>query len=377
MKEMDECVCDMTVCTRCVMDSSDSQISFDENGHCNHCIKYYKDAKYYLSQNKNISDLMNKIKQDGHEKEYDGAIGISGGIDSSKTAYLAHKHGLNLLAMHLNNGYDSPEGTHNVNAIIKNTGWDLIYKKLDEVEFADIQLAYLKSGVMNLEALSDHAIRGTVTRLIRKHKIKYIFGGQNLVTEGIMPRSWTFTFADKTNIKNIHRKFGSLPMKTFPLLGQLEWAAIIFFCNIKKVAPLNWTEYNVSESKKLLAEEWDWQDYHWKHGESIMTRFFQHYILPRRCGFYKTKPHLSTLICSGQKTREAALKIIKEGSAYSSEMLKNDYEFVINKLGITSDELQKYMELPVVPHERYGTDGRKKDIMKLGKYVAKKLGFYI
>ncbi len=359
------------------MDTTDKFIVFNKAGACNHGIKYFKDAKFYLSPDKNLPDLMNKIRQDGHGREYDGAIGISGGIDSSKTAYLAHKHGLNLLAIHLNNGYDSPEGTHNVNAIIENTGWDLIYKTLDEAEFTDIQRAYLKSGVMNLEAISDHAIRGTVTRLLRKHKIKYLFGGSNLVTEGIMPSSWTFTFADKTNIKNIHRKFGSLPMKTFPLLGQLEWAAIILLCNIKKVAPLNRIRYNVVESKRLLAKEWGWQDYHWKHGENIMTRFFQHYILPRRCGFYKTKPHLSTLICSGQKTREEALKILKEGSAYSSEMLKNDYEFVINKLGITSDELQKYMSLPVVPHERYGTDGRKKDIMKLGRYVAVKLGFYI
>lgn len=365
------------ICKFCVMDTSDPVITFDEQGRCNHCIKYFNRAPYYLSHTKNIDDLMNKIRRDGHGQDYDGAIGISGGADSSTTAYLVHKHGLNLLAIHLNNGYDSPQGTHNVNAIIENTGWDLIYKELDEAEFTDIQRAYIKSGVMNLEAISDHAIRGTVTRLLRKHKIKYLFGGQNLVTEGIMPRSWTFTFADKTNIKNIHRKFGSLPMKTFPLMGQLEWAAIILFCNIKKIAPLNRIKYDVFESKKLLAKEWDWQDYHWKHGESIMTRFFQHYILPRRCGFYKTKPHLSTLICSGQKTRKAALKILEEGSAYSSEMLENDYEFVINKLGITSDELQKYMELPVVPHERYGTDGRIKDIMKLGKYVAKKLGFYL
>lgn len=356
------------------MDESDPEITFDENGICNHCTTYHQTAKKALKPYAELPKIMEKIKEEGKGKKYDGAIGISGGIDSSYTAYIAHQFDLKLLAIHFDNGYNTPEGDHNVKAIVEHTRWDFEHKTMDLEEFHSLQLAYLKSGVTNLEVISDHSIRATVYKVAAKHKLKYLIKGNNWVTEGILPKSWGYKHVDLTNIKSINHRNGGIPLKTFPMMGPLDWALLVVLRGVKEIKPLNYVGYNVEEAKKTLAEDWGWQEYGWKHGESIITRFYQHRILPMRWGYDKRKPHLSTLICSGQISRTEALQILKE-EYYDPEHLREDYSFVLNKLGVTESEFNRLMMLPYAKHEDYATDQWVYSFLKLGRSIARKLGF--
>lgn len=362
------------ICIRCVMDETDPGITFDENGICNHCSTYLQIAKRALKPYNEIFSIIEQIKADGKEQKYDGAIGISGGKDSSYAAYLAHQFGLRLLAIHFDNGYNTPEGIYNVNAIIDNTGWDFIHKTVDPKEFHSLQLAYLESGVLNLEAISDHAIRATVYKVAAKYKLKYIIKGNNWVTEGILPKAWGYKHVDLMNIKSINRKYGSMPLKTFPMLGPLSWYSLVRQRDVKDIKILNYVDYNVAESTRTLAKEWGLKDYGWKHGESVITRFFQHYILPLRWGYDKRKAHLSSLICSDQISRVEALTIL-EAQHYESGCLESDYINIISKLGISSKEFKRLMRIPQAKHEDFPSDQWVYNIIKLGRRIVRKMGF--
>lgn len=355
------------------MDESDPDITFDENGICNHCTTYYQTAKKALKPYERLPMIMAKIKAEGKGQKYDGAIGISGGIDSSYTAYIAHQFGLRLLAIHFDNGYNTPEGDHNVNAIVENTGWNFEYRTVDPKEFQSLQLAYLESGVINLEAISDHSIRATVYKVAGKHKLTYLIKGNNWVTEGILPKAWGYKHVDLTNIKSINRRHGTMPLKTFPMMGPLDWALLVVLRGVKEIKPLNYVSYNVSSAKKTLADEWDWKEYGWKHGESIITRFYQHHILPLRWGYDKRRPHLSTLICSGQISRNEAIQILKE-EYYDPDRLREDRSFVLSQLKITGAEFNRLMNLPHARHEDYSTDQWIYNFLKLGRSIARKMG---
>lgn len=363
----------MKICNRCVMDESDPEITFNENGICNHCTTYHQTAKKALKPYDELPVLMEKIKTEGKGQKYDGAIGISGGIDSSYTAYIAHQFGLRLLAIHFDNGYNTPEGDHNVNAIIDHTEWDFEYKTMDHEELRSLQLAYLNSGVINLEVISDHAIRTTVYKVAAKNNLKYLIKGNNWVTEGILPKAWGYKHVDLKNIKSINRRHGKMSLKTFPMMGPLSWALLVVLRGVKEIKPLNYVNYNVVEAKRTLTKEWGLQDYGWKHGESIITRFYQHHILPLRWGYDKRRPHLSTLICSGQMSRDEAIQILKE-EYYDPELLRGDYSFVISKLGITGAEFNRLLNLPHARHEDYATDQWIYNFLKLGRSIARKMG---
>lgn len=360
------------ICTRCVMDTTDPDITFDKNGVCNHCHKYDEIVKLHVVKGqegkKKLEQILKNIKEKGKGKPYDAILGISGGVDSTYVAWLAKQHGLRVLLTSLDNGYNPPETTQNVERIVKKLGFDFKPFILDFEEFRDLQLAFFRAGVINIEALTDHAIRAWLYRLANSMGIKHVLSGTNLVTEVTMPVAWGWDNNDVSNIVGIHKKFGTVPMKTFPLLGygKLVWFQMVK--GIQVVSPLNYVDYDKAEVKKLLGSEFGWEDYGAKHWESIFTRFYQAYILPTRFGIDKRRPHLSCLICDGQITRDEALAELSK-PVYPAGMLERDKAFVLGKLRITDEEFRKLMSLPIHGHAEYGTD-QKNDLITKAIFLA-------
>ena len=337
------------------MDETDPHITFDVNGYCNHCTRYFKTAKTVLFSRSALDGVVDDIKTVQKNNEFDCVLGLSGGIDSSYVAYLAKKLGLRPLLVHFDNGWNTPEGNVNVEAVVKGTGFKFVTETCDFEEVRDLQLAYLKAGVKNIEVITDHAIQATIFKIASEYDIKYLLRGTNWATEGILPRSWVYRFNDLTNLKSIHGKNGSITLKTYPTMSMLNFAWQIVFKGVKTVSPLNYIDYNRQKAIETLQREWGYVDYGGKHCESVCTRFYQNYILLTRWGIDKRRAHLSTLICSNQMTRDEALEILKT-PPYTEEEYRRDRELFIKKLLITDDELDYYLQLPKKKHEDYDTN---------------------
>lgn len=347
-------------CSRCILDSNDNpDLTLDEHGVCNHCRRYDGEAKAFIKTGAEAEQLMadtvQKIKEYGKNRQYDCLIGLSGGVDSSYVAYLAKQKGLNALCVHFDNGWNSEIAVQNIHNIVNKLGFDLNTYVIDWEEFKDLQLAYLKASVIDIEVLTDHAIYGTMFKIARDNDIKYVLGGHNVVTEGILPYHWTYNKKDYINIKDIHSKYGTKKLVSFPFLD-LKMKKFINNSGVEFINYLNWVPFIKNEVKETLSKELGWKDYGGKHYESIWTRFYQGYILPEKFGVDKRKAHLSTLICSGQMTKEEALEEMKQ-PAYDPETLKVDKAFVLKKLGLSEKEFEDIMKLPVRSHREFDTEG--------------------
>ena len=341
------------------MDTSDPEIVFDSNGVCNHCRMYYQRIQAYVPTGKVAEDKLHKIvseiKRSGTNKEYDCIAGVSGGADSTYNIYIARKLGLRPLAVHLDNGWNSELAVCNIERTLKILDIDLYTHVIDWEEFRDLQLSYLKSGVINIEALTDHAIWAVLYGVAHQKGIKYILLGTNMVTEAILPKSWGYNAQDLVNIRDIHHKYGTVQLKTFPTLSRSKFFYLKYLKGITKVALLNYVPYIKKDVKPFLTRELGWKDYSGKHGESTFTYFYQSYVLPRRLKVDKRKAHLSCLICSGEITREEALKEMKT-PLYSEDELRREKEYVIKKLEVTEEEFDNYMNLPVRSSRNFKTD---------------------
>lgn len=334
------------ICKRCIMDTTDPQIEFDNDGICNHCKRYYEIARKNLLDNKEgekkLKEIVNNIKKDGNNKKYDCMLGVSGGLDSSYVAYIAKNFGLRVLLIHVDNGWNSTLSEKNIENILQKTNFDIYRYEIDWEEFKDLQRSYLKASVVDIEAPTDHALAAILYQLAIKKNIKYILAGGNIATETIMPKSWNYIKADARNIKGIHKIFGTKKLKKIPLLSISKLWYYKHILGIKTIKVLNYTKYNREEAMKILKKEFDWEYYGKKHYESIFTRFYQGYILPNKFGIDKRKAHLSNLICSGQITRQEALKEM-EKEIYPPELLEKDKQYVLNKLGFSEKEFEKIM----------------------------------
>jgi N-acetyl sugar amidotransferase len=345
-------------CSVSVMDNiADPDITFDERGVCNY-LKEYKQLESQLLYKGDIGEakleeLLATIKKDGKNKQYDCITGISGGVDSSYLVLMAKKWGLRPLIVHFDNGWNSEIAVSNINNIIKNTGFDLYTIVVDWNEFKDLQLAYLKASVVDIEVPTDHAIGGTLQSLAAKYGVKYILSGNNIVTEAILPPSWVYNKADYVNLINIHKKYGTVPFKTYPLFGFKSQYVHGLGKGIQTVKPLNYLDYNKDDAKRIISEELAWRDYGGKHYESVFTKFYQAYILPYKFHIDKRKAHLSTLIFSGQITRENALKEL-EKPLYDQAELNGEKEYVIKKFGLSVKEFEDLMAAPRVEHSEFG-----------------------
>jgi len=340
---------------------ADPNITFDENGVCNYYYEYLKSEKENVFKGeegeKKLKETIEAIKLAGKGKKYDCILGVSGGVDSTYLAYLAKINNLRTLLVHFDNGWNSELAVKNIENIVNYTGFDLETFVMDWEEFKDIQRAYFKASVLDLEVPTDLMIFGAIYKIADKYNIKYVLSGNNTVTEDLLPKSFYFTKFDLVNLLNIHKRFGTLKIKKLPKLGIYEW---IYYTAIKKmngIRLLNYVEYNKDNVKKFIIEKLGWTDYGGKHYESVFTRFYQGYILPNKFGIDKRKAHLSNLIASGQISRQFALKEL-ENPPMPHDLAIMDKEYVAKKLGFSKEEFEEVLILENVPHELYGTQER-------------------
>lgn len=364
------------ICKRCVMDTTDLEISFNEEGFCNHCVEYFDLKPHYVFEGdiakQKLDSLVHTIKEAGRNNEYDCVIGVSGGVDSSYVAYTAKKLGLRALTVHFDNGWNSELAVKNIENIIKKLEFDYQTYVVDWEEFKDLQISFLKASVANAEIPSDHAFLAALYSIAAKYNIKYMLSGSNFVTEGILPNSWGYNAKDLKHLKAIHKRFGKRKLKTYPTLGFNKEFYYTYVKKIKMVRLLNYVPYNKSEAMKTIENELGWVYYGGKHYESVFTRFFQAFILPHKFNIDKRKAHLSTLICSGQITRDAALEELKK-ETYPADMLASDKEYVIKKLGLTENEFEQIMASPVKSYSDYPNDEKRlKMIYKIYYKIKRK-----
>lgn len=323
------------------MDTSDPEITFDAQGVCNHCHTAHAWLKSSVKHS-SLDAVIAKIKADGVGKDYDCVVGASGGVDSSYVIAKIKELGLRPLVAHLDNGWNSELAVHNIQQILKHLGIDLYTHVIDWEEFKDIQLAFLKASTPDSEVPTDHAIIGFLYDLCLKFNVKYIVTGCNVSTESILPRMWSAGKRDWRYIKSLHKKFGTKRMKTFPHYSLLRYLYVSRIKKVQLVNILNYLSYNKENAIQEMEKKFGWRRYAGKHFESIYTRFFQSYILPKKFGYDKRRAHYSSLIIGGQMTRDEALQKIKEPPC-SEEQIQQDREFVIKKLGLTQEQFDSIM----------------------------------
>lgn len=343
------------------MDTSDSKIAFDSDGVCDHCntFRTHTLPNWDTSERgqSNLRTVVAKIKQEGRGKEFDCILGVSGGVDSSYLTHLAVVDlGLRPLVFHVDAGWNSQEAVNNIERLIDGLDLDLYTEVINWEEMRDLQLAYFKSGVPHLDTPQDTAFFATMYRFAEEHKIKYTLTGANLSTECVRnPVEWYY-YADRRQLRDIHRRFGTRSLDTFPQ-SSILWHKIVlpYVKGIKVVRPLNYMRYVKQEAMDLLASVYGWQPYPQKHFESRFTRFHEGYWLPTRFGYDVRRVQFSSLILTGQMTRADALVALKQ-PAYDESTISHDIEYVASKLGITVDELNSYMDLPKRTHLDYASN---------------------
>ncbi len=365
------------VCTNCVMDTTDTAITFDEKGVCDHCNNFYNETlPAWDTGEKGWDDLqknVEKIKKEGKGKDFDCIIGMSGGIDSSYLVYVAkEKLGLRPLVFHVDAGWNSQIAVNNIERIVDKLELDLYTHVINWEEMKDLQLAYFKSGVPHIDTPQDHAFFATMYNFASKYDVKYILTGANYSTECIRnPVEWMYYQSDVIQLKDIHKKFGTRPLKDYPLTSIL-WHKVYlpYVKGVKVLSPLNYVPYIKQESMTLLEEKFGWQPYPQKHFESRFTKFYESYWLPEKFGYDVRKAQYSSLIVTGQMTREEAIEKLKEPT-FDKQIIDQDFEFIANKLGITVDELKGYFDAPNKTYKDYASQ---ENIYKAGARVLKWLG---
>jgi N-acetyl sugar amidotransferase len=363
-------------CKRCVMDNiNDPDIWFDKNGNCNYCNEYFKSAESESAkkelQGEKITSLIQKIKEEGKGKQYDCIAGVSGGADSMYVVHLLLQYGLNPLVIHYDNGWNSELAVKNIEVMLNKLNIDLHTYVNNWEEFKDIQLSFIKASVIDIELVTDQAIIAALYKLSKKHHIKYVFTGHNNSTECILPKHWYHWKLDGLNIRSIHKKFGKKKLKTYPFVTYFDQYYLNKTNQIEMYSLLNFVEYNKSEAKEILKKEYGWVDYTGKHNESIFTRFFQNYILPLKFHVDKRKAHLSSLICSGQITREQAMEELKV-NVWETQQTKEDKEYVLKKLEVSEETFDAWMKEKPTSHFNYPSYLTRHD--KVIRYIKKTLG---
>tara|TARA_X000001036_G_scaffold367074_1_gene352106 strand:+ start:2642 stop:3742 length:1101 start_codon:yes stop_codon:yes gene_type:complete len=359
------------------MDTSDSKIVFDNSGQCDHCNNFYTNIlpNWHPDSDseKEMMDLAEKIKEFGKNKSHDCIIGVSGGIDSSYLVDIAvEKMGLNPLLYHVDGGWNSQQAVSNIESMVDYYNLDLHTDVINWKEMQDLQLAFFKSQVSSIDTPQDHAFFSSLYNFTAKNKFKYVLTGANYSTECFRePLEWTYHTSDLRQTLDIHKKFGKRPLKTFPTADILKFKIYYRFVKgLKVVKPLNYFPYEMKAVIKTLSEKYGWMPYKHKHHESRFTRFFESYWLPKKFGFDKRKTHFSSLVLTGQMTRENALELLQETS-YDQETIEDDFEFIATKLGIEVKELREIMK---TPNKKYSDYKNKMWILLLGTVILKLLG---
>lgn len=366
------------ICTKTIMDTSDPHIVFNQKGESDYYTNYHENIlPNWHTGEKGYAELMReaeKIKQDGKNRDFDCIIGLSGGLDSSYTAYVAKEiMGLRPLIFHVDAGWNTDKAVGNIEKIINGLNLDLYTDVINWEEMKDLQVAFLKSQIADQDLPQDYAFFSGLYKFARKNNIKYVLTGGNYSTECCRePEEWGgFPGIDTTLVKDIHSKFGNRPLKTFPLVDILSYKIYYrYVYGMKVFKPLNLVPYIKSDAEKLLSEKFGWECFQHKHHESRFTRFYEDYWLPKKFGFQKRRAHFSSLILTGQMTRDEALKRISQPEL-SEEFLKKEFEYVAHKLDLSTDELQKIFE---GENKTYKDYKNKMGLIKFGSHMMTKLG---
>jgi len=343
------------------MDTTATDIVFDSNGVCNYCTDFAarlaRARASVAGREAHRDEFINRIKTRGTGKEYDCIVGVSGGVDSSYALYLAVTSGLRPLAVHLDNGWNSELASHNIANLVTTLGVDLYTHVIDWDENRDLQMSFFKANVVDIELLMDNAMLALNYRLAARYGTRFILSGSNTATEGMyMPRGWNHFKYDARNIRRIQARFGTIPIDTHPLLSTLGYVWYEFVRGINWIAFLDYFPYDKFQALDTLKQAVGYKPYPYKHYESVFTRFYQAYILPRKFGFDKRRPHLSTLVVAGQMTREEALSAFDTAPYQNARDEEQDRIFVMKKLGFTEATFAAYMAAPAVEHESYGSE---------------------
>ena len=358
------------VCQRCIMDNqSDQDIVFDQEGNCNYCetaLQEINTSTYFPNERgrKKLEDMLHTIKETNRDKPFDCIMGISGGLDSSYLAYLGYKWGLRILAVHIDDGYDTEISKSNIQKLCAAAHIDLRVIKPDREQFNDLVLAYMKAGVPNLAIPQDNILFAFLYDTIRKEGIKYFLSGGNFALENILQKNGVFNSMDTRNIKDIHKKFGTKGMDKLKFISSYRKYLDQKAGKIIELRPLNWLDYNRDRAFQELSDFCDFTYYDKKHLENILTAFVQLYWLPRKFNYDKRRSHLSSMIVSGQMTRDQALQELAE-PLYDEQMMADYIRIIKQNLGLTDAEFEALMQAKTHQHEDYKVDHLADFIRKL------------
>lgn len=350
------------VCSRCVMDTSARDIVFDDDGVCSYCTEFVR--RYSLLRNRAAAErqraldaLLARVKTKARGRRYDCVVGVSGGVDSSWALVQAVRLGLRPLAVHMDNGWNAELAQNNIANLVRGLGVDLYTHVINWTEYRSLMQAFFDADVIDVEVLYDNAMLAVNYRQAARHGVRFILAGTNQATEGMrFPPGWNWLKFDKRNIKALARRFGDVRLKTFPAIGTLGYIWYALVRRIRWVSFLDFLEYNKLEALSVLERDYGYKRYPYKHYESIFTRFYQGWILPHKFGVDKRRLHLSTLVASGQMTRQEALRGV-DGLAYpSAAALEEDKQYFVKKMGWTQHDLATYMNRPEKPHLTYPSE---------------------
>jgi N-acetyl sugar amidotransferase len=360
------------------MDTSDPNIVFDENGisdyyhnfHNNILPNWHTDEKGYAE----LMRVADKIKKEGVGKDFDCIIGLSGGLDSSYVSYVSKEiMGLRPLLFHVDAGWNTDQAVGNIEKLCNGLGLDLYTDVINWEEMKDLQVAFLKSQIADQDLPQDYAFFSGLYQFAKKNKIKYVLTGGNFSTECCRePLEWGgFLGIDTMLVKDIHSKFGKSPLKTFPLVDILIYKIYYRYVDgIQVFKPLNLLPYNKKEVEKLLFDKFGWEPFQNKHHESRFTRFYEEYWLPKKFGFQKRRAHFSSLILTGQMTREEALERVSKPEL-SEVFLEKEFKYVADKLDLSVGELQEIFE---GENKTFHDYKNKIKLIGIGAQIMKKLG---
>lgn len=343
------------VCSRCVMDTTDTDIQFDEHGVCQRCREYeerilpdWNHGKGHVAE---LQELINKIKKSGEGKKYDCILGLSGGLDSTYMLHLAVKEwGLRPFVFHIDCGWNLPVAEENIRKVCNGLGVELHIEKMDWNELREMQLAWFRTGMEMLDAPQDHAFIALIDRFSRELGVKYIMNGYNICTEIVAdPVSWTSDggpTGDGTYMKDVIKKYCDIPIKKYTFTSGFKhkfW--IPYVLGVKTLKPLNLVEFTKKEMVDTLVKEYGYEPYGQKHFEDLLTKFLEGYWMPKRFGHDIRRAQLSSLVVTGQMTREEALKILEQPPVTEEEG-QAMFKEVAKRLEISEEELQKFFEMP-------------------------------
>ncbi|CAB1259797.1 LPS biosynthesis protein [Vibrio cholerae] len=355
------------VCSKCVLDTTVNDISFNENGVCNYCLDYeYRvshivEEDVFIKQNK-LDKLLSNIRSDGKRRHYDCIVGVSGGVDSSWALVQAKKLGLRPLAVHMDNGWNSELAQSNIENLVKKLDVDLYTYVIDWDEYKKLMQAFFDADVIDVELLYDNAMLAINYQLAHKYGIKYILSGCNISTEGVrVPTGWNWFKKDKLNIKSIAAS-KKIKIKSFPAIGTMDFIYYEFLRGIKWLPFLDYFKFNKEEALNVLESDFSYKRYPFKHYESIFTRLYQGFILPEKFNVDKRRLHFSSLILSGQMLRCDALEKLNCIPYASEEILSDDINYFLKKMGWSEHDLSSYLARPEKSHAEYGSEKKLWDI---------------